>query len=238
VVGMSTDGTGVCATSTNNFGLNAYSANNTALRAFTGSSHPAIEGENTGSGPGVRGEGTSGYGGHFTSTYNDALYVDGTSKFTGQITSTVPTGTAPFSVASTTLNPNLNADMVDGLHAGDFALTVPLCCQSGEGTATTWTDIPMTTLYDQLAKFGHTKARLVATAAAGGSMGYIRLFNVTDGVEVASTGHGASGMYEIDISSAFTVSWDLKVFKLQYRCGGPGSWVRWREASFALLLYK
>lgn len=34
-----------------------------------------------------------------------------------QITSTIATGTAPFSVASTTVNTNLNADMLDGKHA-------------------------------------------------------------------------------------------------------------------------
>ncbi|RPH39815.1 MAG: hypothetical protein EHM87_23430, partial [Burkholderiales bacterium] len=33
--------------------------------------------------------------------------------------STILTGTAPFSIASTTLNPNLNADMIDGFHVVD-----------------------------------------------------------------------------------------------------------------------
>lgn len=37
-----------------------------------------------------------------------------------QIVSTVPTGTPPLQVSSTTLAPNLNADLVDGNHAGDF----------------------------------------------------------------------------------------------------------------------
>ncbi len=39
----------------------------------------------------------------------------------GVITSTVATGTAPLVVASTTVVNNLNADMLDGLHASDFA---------------------------------------------------------------------------------------------------------------------
>lgn len=34
--------------------------------------------------------------------------------------STIPTGTAPYSCSSTTLNANLNADLLDGLHAKDF----------------------------------------------------------------------------------------------------------------------
>jgi len=39
---------------------------------------------------------------------------------TDQLISAVPTGTSPVSVASTTLNANLNADMVDGLHAASL----------------------------------------------------------------------------------------------------------------------
>lgn len=41
-------------------------------------------------------------------------------NFSGQIVSGVPTGTAPFSVASTTLVPNLNADFLDGYHETAF----------------------------------------------------------------------------------------------------------------------
>jgi hypothetical protein len=40
--------------------------------------------------------------------------VDGDAKFSGQITSTVTTGTAPLVVASTTKVANLNADLLDG----------------------------------------------------------------------------------------------------------------------------
>lgn len=42
-------------------------------------------------------------------------------NFSGQITLSVATGTAPFKITSTTVNTNLNADMVDGKHASDFA---------------------------------------------------------------------------------------------------------------------
>lgn len=38
-----------------------------------------------------------------------------------QIQSTVATGTAPFSIASTTLNTNLNADLLDGQHGSYYA---------------------------------------------------------------------------------------------------------------------
>jgi fibronectin-binding autotransporter adhesin len=40
----------------------------------------------------------------------------------GQITSSLATGTAPLAVTSTTVNANLNADLLDGSHASAFAL--------------------------------------------------------------------------------------------------------------------
>lgn len=46
--------------------------------------------------------------------------------FQKQIKSTIATGTAPFSVASTTLVTNLNADMLDGLHGSEYAKMVNL----------------------------------------------------------------------------------------------------------------
>lgn len=41
-------------------------------------------------------------------------------NFSGQITSTLATGTAPISVASTTMCTNLNADLLDGKHLSDI----------------------------------------------------------------------------------------------------------------------
>jgi len=49
------------------------------------------------------------------------LAVGGGIWASGQIQSTVATGTAPFVIASTTVNTNLNADLLDGQHASDFA---------------------------------------------------------------------------------------------------------------------
>ena len=48
----------------------------------------------------------------------------GSINMSGQLTSTVASGTAPFIVASNTVVGNLNADMVDGLHAERFLLSV------------------------------------------------------------------------------------------------------------------
>ena len=47
-------------------------------------------------------------------------YNDSTVHFFGRIQSRVSTGTAPFNISSTTVNSNLNADMVDGYHALDL----------------------------------------------------------------------------------------------------------------------
>lgn len=51
---------------------------------------------------------------------NSPLDVNGEASATS-FKSTAATGTAPFTVASTTAVTNLNADMVDGKHASDFA---------------------------------------------------------------------------------------------------------------------
>ena len=48
----------------------------------------------------------------------------GSINMSGQLTSTVASGTAPFIVVSNTVVSNLNADMVDGLHAERFLLSV------------------------------------------------------------------------------------------------------------------
>jgi hypothetical protein len=50
---------------------------------------------------------------------------------TGQITSTLATGTAPLAVTSTTVNPNLNADQVDGKNANQLQVLL------ASGTSTT-----------------------------------------------------------------------------------------------------
>ncbi|QKE11347.1 distal tail fiber protein [Thermus phage phiFa] len=53
---------------------------------------------------------------------SEKLHVSGNVK-AQRFISTVGTGTAPFSVSSTTLVTNLNADLLDGLHASSFVRT-------------------------------------------------------------------------------------------------------------------
>jgi hypothetical protein len=61
-------------------------------------------------------------GGDLTLAMGDlALLGLGSRVVAPQLVSTAPNGTAPFQVASSTLVPNLNADLLDGHHASDFA---------------------------------------------------------------------------------------------------------------------
>ena len=68
----------------------------------------------TGTGIVIRDQTVSGFG----TAYGLVNY--GNSLFAKQITSSLSTGTSPFSVSSTTVNTNLNADMLDGSHASAF----------------------------------------------------------------------------------------------------------------------
>ncbi len=65
----------------------------------------------------------------------------GTQTFSSQISSTVATGTAPFSVASTTVVTNLNADLLDGLNSAtaNTASTIVARDASGNFSAGTIT---------------------------------------------------------------------------------------------------
>jgi hypothetical protein len=77
---------------------------------------------------------TTGTAGGLTGTPNISI---GTLAASGVITSTVALGTAPFTLTSTTLNTNLNADLLDGNHASAFYLASnPSGYTSNTGTVT------------------------------------------------------------------------------------------------------
>jgi hypothetical protein len=78
-----------------------------------------------------------------------AQTIAGIKTFTSQLASSVATGTAPFSVASTTKVTNLNADLLDGLSSAAFqgALTLTTTGSSGASTLNTNTlNVPNYTL--------------------------------------------------------------------------------------------
>ena len=57
-------------------------------------------------------------------TLNSTQTISGSKTFSSQQKFTVATGTAPFTVSSTTAVTNLNADMLDGMHANSFGLAI------------------------------------------------------------------------------------------------------------------
>lgn len=78
-----------------------------------------------------------------------AQSIAGVKTFVNQLVSSVATGTAPFSVASTTKVTNLNADLLDGLTSADFqgALTLTTTGSSGASTLSSNTlNVPNYTL--------------------------------------------------------------------------------------------
>ena len=78
-----------------------------------------------------------------TDNATDKLQING--SLTGTVLkSSVAIGTAPFAVVSTTLVNNLNADLLDGIHASGFVTTpivVPVTAASYNATATSGTTI-------------------------------------------------------------------------------------------------
>lgn len=58
-----------------------------------------------------------------TNSPGEKLHVAGNTRTDGYFRSTVGTGTQPYQCSSTTLNANLNADLLDGYHQGSFMRT-------------------------------------------------------------------------------------------------------------------
>ena len=97
-------------------GSNRFGGNSTQLYAYIGTANPFVLGSDY-----IR-RGTSDTDVTLgTSSYRWANLYSVLGNFSGQITSSVATGTSPLSVASTTLNENLNADLLDGYHAEDVS---------------------------------------------------------------------------------------------------------------------
>ena len=73
------------------------------------------------------------------SAQSGGFWIDGNAK-ASTLQSTIATGTAPLTVASTTLVSNLNADLLDGKHASDFqlALTNPITGTGATGQVAFW----------------------------------------------------------------------------------------------------
>lgn len=92
-----------------------------------------------------------------------------TMSMSGQLTSTLATGTSPFSVTSTTINTNLNADLLDGQHGSYYA---PIASPTLTGTPAAPTAAAGTNT-TQLATTAFVNSEIANDAflkAAGGSI--------------------------------------------------------------------
>jgi len=130
-VDAATGNTVVAGTLTVN-GTTVYDGENSVTGLFTAEGGLLVEGDGTGTQFLTVNDGTTTVfqvdSSNGNTTVEGTLDVTGavtlgslettTGSFSGQITSTVSTGTAPLVIASTTLVDNLNADQVDGFDAG------------------------------------------------------------------------------------------------------------------------
>ena len=89
---------------------------------------------------------------------------------TGQLTSTLATGTSPFAVTSTTVNTNLNADLLDGLHSASFLQSNQTITLSGDvtGSGTTAITTTLATVNANVGSFGSSTAIPTFTVNAKG----------------------------------------------------------------------
>jgi hypothetical protein len=118
---------------------------------------------------------------------SQVLDVTGNIQSSGQLKSTVATGTSPLTVVSTTVNANLNADMTDAHHTGYHTEHLEIC---------TGTGYTATTLHTFKSSSGNTLGTL-STVGSPPTTGLIRLtasaiYNLEiiyyeDGVRTAAT---------------------------------------------------
>jgi hypothetical protein len=163
-----------------------------------------------------------------TSTDNSTglLQVNGTITGT-TLKSTVATGTAPFTVSSTTLVTNLNADTLDGYHASSFltAETDTLQSVTGRGATSSVSTISLTAA---TASTTTGTGTLVVTGGVGiGGDTY-----VGGNLVVTGTITGSNPTSTIDLTPANT-SGVQKGIRL-YDAGtgsGEGLYIQWESAS-------
>lgn len=69
-------------------------------------------------------------------TNSGTVAINGAMSVTGQVTSTLAIGTAPFAITSTTKVTNLNADLLDGLHTATAATVSTVMARDANGDST------------------------------------------------------------------------------------------------------
>ena len=107
--------------------------------------------------------------------------IAGIKTFTSQLASSVATGTAPFSVASTTKVTNLNADLLDGLSSADFQATL-----SGTGIVKS-TAGTISYLTDNSANWNTAFNDSIVSAAVTGTTTKLLTLNQQDGGTITAS---------------------------------------------------
>lgn len=126
-----------------------------------------------------------------------------TMSMSGQLTSTLATGTSPFSVTSTTINTNLNADLLDGQHGSYYA---PIASPTLTGTPAAPT-ASVGTNTTQLATTAFVNSEIANDAflkAAGGSI-VETVATISANYSITSGSNGLSAG-PISINSGVTVT--------------------------------
>lgn len=138
----------------------------------------------------------------------DRIQTVGSTTQTGQFKSTLSTGTAPFSVASTTLNTNLNADLLDGVDSSAIALLAspaltgtPTAPTATVGTNTT--QIATTAFVQANSRPYKVYTALLTQSSTSAPVATV-LENTLGGAVVWT--RDSAGAYKATLSGAFTVN--------------------------------
>jgi hypothetical protein len=124
--------------------------------------------------------------------------------------SDVVTGTAPFTIASTTLVTNLNADMLDGLHASELGITVEEEDAAPSVSGVIKIQVPNSTLTDD----------------GGGtvSLDYASSGHTHDGIKLSEDFHVPGALVvTADVGGAFISPDNRTIEAIYIYCGDAGS---------------
>ena len=134
----------------------------------------------------------------FRAAQADSINSQTTITATNAIVSTVPTGMAPLQVTSTTMVPNLNVEMVGGMHATDFvaktgdSMTGSLAVSASTGNAVTGSTTGSGSAgYFEINNASNSSIALQATTNGSGPAVYG--LNTGSGNGVSGTASGTAG---------------------------------------------
>jgi len=140
--------------------------------------------------------------------YNDPymkMTASGLFTFKNQVTINAAQGTAPLAVTSTTVNTNLNADLLDGKHASAFALTTDIPDVSDFVTKSTNQTIT------GIKTFSHSTFGAIVLKRNGSTNASSIIFQNNNGtlgsIGMTSTANGGLKRWSADTASSYTI-WD------------------------------